>query len=182
VSEFVILLGRDLIDETMESVAITTSSAQLSPNALQKLNSGRVAAATGEAWEKLRVLLNDIAGRGWEVAQSSVSGFKEYLEKTAGELEEEAQSFRDLLDEKMREAMDSLMDKALRTMRNRTIVGGDVYALTSFTVQNKLSYTASAEVSLTALCRFIAAGEIAVTGTYGLNIPTAIMPGGRGHS
>lgn len=181
-SEFVILLGRDLIDDTMEGVVIAAPSTQLSPNALQKLNSGRVVAAVGEAWEKLRILLNDIAGRGWESAQSSISGFREFVEKTAAELEEEAESFRELLNAKMREAMDGLMDKALRTVRSRILVGSDVFVLTTFTVQNKLTYTTSAEVSLTALCRFIAAGEIAVTGTYGLNVPATIVPGGSGRS
>jgi len=60
------------------------------------------------------------------------------------------------------------MDTALKSIRSRVVVGGSVYTLTSFTLQTKVAYTASLEVSLTALCRFIAAGEIVATGTYNL--------------
>ena len=102
-SELTILLGRDFLDDVMSQVVVTTPSAQLSPTALQSLKSGRVVAAAGEAWSKLRTLLNDIAGQGWEKVQASLNVFEDYLGRVAQELEEDAQLFRELLRDKIRE-------------------------------------------------------------------------------
>jgi len=177
-NEFVIPVGLNLIDEAMDSVNIAEPGDQLSQTALQKLGSGRVVAAVSEAWEKVREVLDEAARRGWEAVQSQTEGFSKYIESIVQELEDEADAFREMLASKLHKLMQVIMDKALRSVRSRLLVGGDVYLLNSVTVQNKLVFTGSIEVSLAALCRFIASGEMVVTGTYGLAPPAITTPRG----
>jgi hypothetical protein len=171
-SAIIISLGPNFVDEVMGSVQIAEQSAQLSQTALRSLKSGRVVTAADEAWGKLKRLLNDIAGRGLDYIQSPLAAFEDYLGRLMAELEEDADALRQLLRDKIREATDKAMDSALKHIRSRVTIGGDVFMLTSITLQIKVAYTASMEVSLTALCRFIAAGEVVATGTYSLGEAT----------
>jgi hypothetical protein len=173
----VIAVSLNLIDEAMDSVDITEPAGQLSQTALQQLGSGRVAAAVSEAWEKIRVLLHDVARRGWEAAQSEAELIGNYIGSVVEELEEEAEAFREMLASKLHTLMQEMTDKLLRSVRNRLLVGGDVYLLNAVTVQSKLVYSGSIDISLTALCKFVGTGEMVVTGTYGL-APPAITPAG----
>ena len=117
-----------------------------------------------------------IAGRGIDYVQAPLVTFQQYLDRVMDELGEEAEGFRQLMRDKVREAVDKAMDAALQSVRNRLLVGGNLYTLTSFTLQTKVACTASLEVSLTALCRFIAAGEVVATGTYNLAIANVALP------
>lgn len=173
----VIAVSLNLIDEAMDSVNISEPGGQLSQTSLQKLGSGRVAAAVSETWEKLRELLHDATRRGWEAVQSEAENFSAYIKDLAEELEDEAEAFREMLASKLHTLMQEMTDKLLRSVRNRLLVGGDVYLLNAVTVQSKLVYSGSIDISLTALCKFVATGEMVVTGTYGLAPPT-IAPAG----
>lgn len=134
----------------------------------QRLRTPAAIAAAKEVWGKIEKVLKQAAIDGWEAVKEEVRLVNAFFEERAAELLNEAVELREAVIEKLREAMQGILDFVLSSIRTRVKIGEDSYALGSIDLESKLVYSSSIEASITSLCKFVASGEAVVTGKYTL--------------
>lgn len=167
-TELIVSTCGNVVDTAFARVTLITTGPEGIGDALHKLSAGAVAAAAGEVWERVRVVLNQAARDGWTGVQVAVDDMNRFIEERAAELYDDAVAFRRLLHDKLQELMRETVDIVLRSVRSRITVGEGVFVLKSIELETKVVYSASLEASITALCKFLGSGETVVTGTYAL--------------
>jgi hypothetical protein len=175
-TQLVTSLGEDLIDKAFKAVLIIPKSDARPGGNLYKLQLSEPTAAAAEAWAKIKDLLKDAARAGWDAVKSKADGVLQFIEDQAQRLGEWAEDFRQLILTKIHELMQETYDLILGSFRPQIGIGGSTYVLNSFELNCKLVFSGSIEGSLTTLCKFVASGETAITGTYTLHLDPVIPP------
>jgi hypothetical protein len=168
-NQFTVLLPYDLIERAFEQIDIASPSANTVARGDSKLYANPISileAAIGDAWLKIQTLVTKCARQGKQFIQEQVSDFMSYVEATTKELGSNADNFRLRLLEKIQEIMCETFDLMLKALRTEIMVGHRKLVLKSIDLEQKLTYTASLEVSLTSLCEFAGGGELTVKGAY----------------
>ena len=158
----------DLIARAFEQVEISKPSPSTANIGAAKAYSRapEVEAALGDAWLKIKSLLERCANQGKEIIRSEVATFIQYVDSTGKELDALAKDFRDRLLEKIREMIAATFDLLLRALRSDIVVGERKLALKSIELEQKLMFSGSLQISLTSLCELAGTGELTVTGSY----------------
>lgn len=167
-TQLVTSVHTDIVESAFATVKLVGKANAHTGGKLYKDTSNPVVAAASEAWERIRELLNQAARKGWDAVQTMVDDVNNHIEELAKDLKEQADEFKRFLLEKLQELMRETFDFVLRSVRSQIQIGDAKYVLNSVQLESKLVYSSSIEASITALCKFVGKGEIAVTGTYTL--------------
>lgn len=160
----------DVVEIVFSKVHFTSGGPGVGDN-FGKVASDSVVTAATEVWEKIKTLLLEASKRGWDAVQPLVTELNAIVEDRANELMHEAARFRNLLLDKLNEAMQEVLELVLRSIKSRVRIGEDNFTLASIDLQTKLVYSGSIEASITALCKFVASGETTITGKYSIAPP-----------
>lgn len=165
-TDIIVPVGDGMIRSVMSDTVFETSHDTDVSDNLQKLSSPAVIVAAKEAWSKITHLLESAATYGWEKAQEELELVTAFVEECSAELMAEAEQMKKLLVEKLHEAMQEMVNFILGSLRSRLTIGTDQYILDTIDLQTTLIFSGSLQASLASLCKFLASGETAVTGSY----------------
>lgn len=127
-------------------------------------------AACRETWAKLSALVERSVHAGWDAVRDEVRLFSEFVEQSAAELGRQAQALRDFVLEKVRAAINRIVDALLALLRAELTIGGRRYVLNDVQMQSRLKFSGGIEASVAALCKLAGEGEITVGGQYRLEM------------
>jgi len=161
----------NVLDVVLRNITFEVAVAGSVSSNYQRLSTPAAIAAAKEVWARIERVLKQAARDGWDAVREEVKAVGEFLDARAAELLNEAAELRDVLIQKLREAMQGMHDFVLGSIRTRVKIGEDTYVLGSIDLESKLVYSGSIEASITALCKFVASGESVVTGKYTLLTP-----------
>ena len=156
----------DVIHEVLQAVAPAAAMGAPATGALPAAIGDIFEAAVREAWVRFRSMVERCARDGYEAVRAEITSFAGHVEMVAEELGARADEFRQRVLEKIRETIIATFDALLSCMRPTVLLGGRTYVLDSINLEQKLVYSGSLEMSLTALCKFVGGGELVVKGSY----------------
>lgn len=167
-TELIVPVSGNIVEQVLANIDFDTPLLGKVTANYQQLRTPVAIAAAKEVWVRIEKVLMQAALDGWEAVKSEVKAVNAFLEERATELLGDAADFRNLLVQKLRETMQGILDFVLGSIRTRVKIGEDTYALASIDLQSKLVYSSSIEASIATLCKFVASGEVVVTGKYTL--------------
>lgn len=167
-STVIVAAAADVIAQAFEQVNVLQAPqagfAGGTPRAYSLAN--EVEGALGDAWVKIRALVEKCSQKGRAIVRSEVETFMQYMETTCRELGAHAREFRERLLGKIREMISSTFAVMLRAMHSELTVGDRKLALKSINLEQKLIFSGSLQISLTSLCEFAGGGELTIVGSY----------------
>lgn len=167
-STMTVVVTFDLLERAFGLVDVSVPPPQFEQGGAAKAYSRapEVEAALGDAWLKLKALVERCVTKGREIIQTEIDLFLEYVEQTCDELGSDAKELRDRLLQKVHEMITTTFELMLKSLRSEIFVGERRLSLKKIDLAQKLLFSGSLAVSLTSLCNLAGGGELTVTGSY----------------
>ncbi len=123
-------------------------------------------AATVDAWNRLRAVVEAAARQGATFVQDEIETFVDFVNQTGRELGARGDEFLAWVLQRVRELTTRTFDYLLGSLRSEVVIGERTYVLESIELQQKLVYSGSLKTSLVELCAFAGGGEFVLGGSY----------------
>jgi hypothetical protein len=118
-------------------------------------------------WDDIEVALRSAYRQGMDAARPWIDKVSDLTKQLTVKLGQGAEKVRTVIATRLKTYLQKAIDAALGLVQTSIMVGGKSLAVTSVTIEQKITLSGSLKASLEEIGEFIAEGEISLSAEYG---------------